>query len=823
MLRVFNISEVNHLNPAAAKQKDPPLIKVSYRFVMKEKAVLRYGPPYNPTYRGEDVPGTFCDKYFEDCDTKNCKVQSPNYPGLYPRNITCYYHIRQIKIPDGKVALIQVSQKNPHLIYVKDKNTPQMKRQSKLMLGNSCHILHDYIMIFDGNTTSDLVLLKACKGSSLSPIITSGPNLLLMFHASAYDFPFQDSPRRRVFGFQLDINVQYFDRESTAYIPRPNSQKPTMFPTNSYCQWTISSKGQRSGYLQAPAHSLSKNTTCVWRMVASNTEVVWLYFLHYRHVTHREMPQPRNNCSNDLSIFDGEDRSDDSTLFGNFCSVDEFPRVCSEVNPQGREGGTGPCPPEESYVSQSNALTLSLNYRIGTTPAHIKFLAKYEFVDKKQWGDPDEDNHPCNRIFTSRPDRKFLSPKDVFLFGRGGRRSLRCTYTFRAATYQKIALRIYRSRMGSDCITMHQSSSQRYECININSIKESTIKIDEELSPGLHIPRACVCNSSEVSPIIINSYTNELKLRFSISHMSAFQDYNDFFFEGDYEIIEPEETCKLKHSSGRFGNFTMGRRSQPSCHFYPRWVSATDGAFLLLQIPGSDANLHACKSDSRVNIFAVEESTPIMSVCPGPSEKGVHIFSSGWKDNMDHDEISPGSSLSWSQNFSLVRPKKIRKIARNRDLLVEHVGNMTGEYFIQWMSVWKPIHTAPISSVGVDICPHRCHSIEACIPKELWCDGVFHCSSYEDESAGACGILAALPWLPLVVVLALFVTVMLLLAAVMRHRKNIIERQNISQNNDIMPSIVDSPTCDVLPSLQSNGLKSTTQDFLIPPDKEDAW
>ena len=34
-----------------------------------------------------------CDREFSDCRQQTCFVQSPNYPGVYPRNRRCLYHI----------------------------------------------------------------------------------------------------------------------------------------------------------------------------------------------------------------------------------------------------------------------------------------------------------------------------------------------------------------------------------------------------------------------------------------------------------------------------------------------------------------------------------------------------------------------------------------------------------------------------------------------------------------------------------------------------------------------------------------------------------
>lgn len=60
------------------------------------------------------------------------------------------------------------------------------------------------------------------------------------------------------------------------------------------------------------------------------------------------------------------------------------------------------------------------------------FKALYEFVDLHQDGDP-WGRGPCSRRFASRsfpeappdPPINFSSPRDVFLYGRGGARNIR--------------------------------------------------------------------------------------------------------------------------------------------------------------------------------------------------------------------------------------------------------------------------------------------------------------------------------------------------------------------------------------------------------------
>lgn len=72
------------------------------------------------TWRGELVNGTYCDRVLTRCDTRACRLQSPNYPGVYPRNVTCYYRVEHKRAPPGHRALLAVNQRNSHKIHIKD-------------------------------------------------------------------------------------------------------------------------------------------------------------------------------------------------------------------------------------------------------------------------------------------------------------------------------------------------------------------------------------------------------------------------------------------------------------------------------------------------------------------------------------------------------------------------------------------------------------------------------------------------------------------------------------------------------------------------------
>ncbi|KAK7085285.1 hypothetical protein SK128_027934 [Halocaridina rubra] len=814
LLRIFNLSSDNPglTNPGSFQHQDNTMVRLSYRFLRREMAVLRYGLPYSPSYRGESMPKSFCDKYFENCDKKNCKLQSPNFPGMYPRNLTCYFHIRQTRIPDGKVALVSVLQRNPHLIYIKDKNTPHMSKERQLAVGNACHTLHDYLVIFDGNTTRAPVLAQICKGGApLSAITASGPDLLLLFHASPFDFPFQDSPRRLTFGFELDIEVEFVDIESTAYVRK-----------GSGCEYYVSSQGQRSGYMQAAAHSLLPNTTCKWVLKASSLEIVWLYFLHYRHVMHSEMPKPAQ-CPNTLSIFDGKNESD-AQLLGRFCKPEKLPKVCSGVHAPGPHSAS--CSPYESYVSTLPAMTVTLRYAAGTSPAHIEFLARYEFVDTRQWGDPKRNGGPCDRIFKERPDRLFASPRDVFMFGRGGAKRLRCVYSFEVASYQRITLKLLRSKMGPACTTIYKHSSGRHECSHGGEPGNPSIQIREE--PWINVPvqRACLCNISNGQPFTITSYTNRFELIFSIPNMSPSSDYNDYFFEGEYSVSEaPQEImekCNFtsRHLNGQYGNFTVGFGRGDLCATQPRLIAATDTYFLFLRVRGFAATQKNCEVASRINVYAAGGDSPLASICPERRDVYTHIFSSGWDDyefQFEYEDDvytwnnkSNGTTTTEMPFDEFDQELEIKKKMESRDLFIEYTGNYSGRFMVSWLSIWRPLKTSSQLAPYEDPCKTPCPDIQGCLPKELWCDGMYHCPSGLDEGAAACGLLAALPWVYLVAGSALALSLVSLFIAVVIHQiqtrlqKKVVAAATAAVNN-------------------GHGLKSATQDLLLPNEKENNW
>lgn len=101
------------------QQEIPFEFRIRYKFLSHSEAIVRYGSSSELYDLGSVTPGTYCTRQFEECSRNKCRLQSPNYPGMYPRNVSCYWTIRQKTVPTCKHAMIAVSQENSHKSLVK--------------------------------------------------------------------------------------------------------------------------------------------------------------------------------------------------------------------------------------------------------------------------------------------------------------------------------------------------------------------------------------------------------------------------------------------------------------------------------------------------------------------------------------------------------------------------------------------------------------------------------------------------------------------------------------------------------------------------------
>lgn len=74
---------------------------------------------------------------------------------------------------------------------------------------NHCDSVQDFLSIFDGRSTEFPELARICGGDSLPDIISSGPDMLIVFQTSPYDSLFHPTPVSYLLGFELQVEVSY--------------------------------------------------------------------------------------------------------------------------------------------------------------------------------------------------------------------------------------------------------------------------------------------------------------------------------------------------------------------------------------------------------------------------------------------------------------------------------------------------------------------------------------------------------------------------------------------------------------------------------------
>ncbi|XP_011496881.1 PREDICTED: uncharacterized protein LOC105361406 [Ceratosolen solmsi marchali] len=755
-------------------------------------------------YLGELISGTYCSKTFSDCDKKRCRLQSPNFPGLYPRNLTCYYAIRQHEVPKGKHPLISVKQPRGQLIAVRSKPPTQAELPPReLQLWDDCNIVKDHVTIYDGYNTMEPVILKFCGGGEPLPeVVSSGKDLLVVFTTSPYGTFLHPSPPHSLHGFQLDVQVKFVDSNSTTYAK------------NKRCEFWL--RGDAGGVLTSPQHSLPRNSTCLYHLRGESNSFptptsprpipkfptkadikwgrqkpvmpqpqfrVWLSILKF-HVS----TTPANTddeCSTTLKIWDGEmmplsatecndvlcekenensgnvnsiDSSlpssrlaSNTSLLARYCK-DKVPRSCDHAILQNT---SRPCSLGESFVSSGSSLTIEILVTETTALRPLDFRALYEFVDLYQDGDQ-YGNSPCSRVFYSRnrdtyPDRNFRAPRDIFLYGRGGAENLTCVYRFEGEQDEIVKLRFNKIFNGNrSCKSVSSSDYNRFLCVGSTGFSLKVMDLPWGNAPP--IQRDCFCSNRSL-PINFKSKSSTVEVHFKVHSMNSFDDYKNLYFEGTWEFFKTAQCMQKRRvhgPSGEIKNYaSIDDDNEQYCKNHPWLIEPGLNQYLYVKLPGTIAtNRTKCDTKNRIVVHIAGKLHA--AVCPR--------YSSGW-----HQSVVEVFSDGWtvSDNAMIVAAPRdaVRSIA------IEYIINEDitdgDEYSITWLELTRrPLLNSALVGfrLGHD-CEHRCPELDACINGSLWCDGVSHCPTGYDEALGHCSILLRMPPLHLGIGAIAFVSI----------------------------------------------------------------
>uniref|UniRef100_A0A182QA36 CUB domain-containing protein n=1 Tax=Anopheles farauti TaxID=69004 RepID=A0A182QA36_9DIPT len=743
--------------------------RLIYKFLRHSDAKLRND---NRIWNGDLVPGSYCNRNFYDCDKRTCRIRSPNYPGIYPRNLTCKYYINHRAPPSGLHAMIVLRQPDGHKLNMKEQATHHEANNRILRSWEQCDEAQDYLSIYDGAATEAPAIGRICGGDVLPDIVSSGPEMRVEFHTSPYDVPFHPNPVTFLPGFELEVHVLYVNSNSQSYIRQPGR-----------CEFIISAFESQTGELESPQHTLPPESSCLYHFQGRRHETVWVSFIKYHSAIDPTGFESPAECVTQLRIWDGRwsvtsrpygkypgslclcggwievwlfievfigappEYQRNASLIEQICR-EEVPRLCSRSLVA---KGSRPCSTQESYLSTGSDLTIE--YRpspIGTArlygPASA-FKLRYEFVDNSLGGAPLEplvapsampepaalvQFHPksCDRVFRSTSASRgiFRSPSNVFMYGRGGSPNISCIIRFEASGGESVRLTITRARFGGRSCQNMQNRSGRWHC-NHHGGPVSDLRISEvpwtDVAP---LPRDCLCSDVSGSITLAPLAASIVEVKFTTLQMEVDQDFRDFYFEGRYEFARDgcETDWSERRLRGRSGDAYL--KPTPCPALIQPWLlePETDSSYLVLKLKGFWMppllqSAPPCPTDARITVYSTNNPKNSRDLCPsGPD---VVAFSDGWDRAYEFSAAEIAKSLIIE--FKSPRRPPLELI----------------EYKFSWMEIF-PAHD----------CPHRCQELQACIPAELWCDGKVHCPSGQDESPTECDL--RLPLSPLHVGLA---------------------------------------------------------------------
>ncbi|XP_046807625.1 uncharacterized protein LOC111683168 isoform X2 [Lucilia cuprina] len=751
-------------------------------------------------YLGDLIPGTYCSRIFSDCDKKACRLQSPNYPGIYPRNLTCYYAVRQHDVPHGKHALILVKQPKGNLVWISTQDTTNVKVapstnekdkkfEPRLKTWSDCDHIQDYVTVYDGYTTRDPIVLKFCGGGQAVPAaVSSGPELLVEFTTSPYGtFTGSSSQVLPLYGFQLEVEVIFVDIQSPTY---SKNKKP--------CEFWI--RGSGRGILENPKHSLAPNTTCLYHLqgvgifktfdhlsLSRRTNAqglhhppsrfkVWISMLKFNldpefgnidetSVGAIGVLQTQEDCSGMLRIWDGSMREppickdlncmtetnqvhpslqqyshNTTNVIARYCRG-TVPRTCDRANIN--ETYARPCTVSESYVSSGDSITLELKNTESTVLRPLEFKLKYEFIDLHQDGLPMGGGElDCNRKFVSNlMDRKdpaiFRSVRNIFLFGRGGTRNLKCVYKFEGMRSERVRIKLRKvTTMNRHCMSRVDEDINRSFCYGDTSVKVEIF--ERPYHDTILLPRGCLCNSSNSShlPVEYTSTSNDVEVHFTAYNMTTLDDPDALNFEGMFEFIKGPSNCKDgRRKFGPSGTIDM-TFGDMECRTRPWLIEPSNGnKFLYIRLkaiflrkynPKKAMNTtivgtssYRCETKARAVLTTAEGLT--ITACPlAPDSKAyeyVEIFSAGWNER---------------PNFAIAN--------RSKAISVEFLRPENGDFSFNWMELIP----GPTLSIAEE-CQYKCSELNACVNVSVWCDGIQHCPSGDDETFLQCSAIMKLP------------------------------------------------------------------------------
>ncbi|CAH1119115.1 unnamed protein product, partial [Phaedon cochleariae] len=495
------------------------------------------------------------------------------------------------------------------------------------------------------------------------------------------------------------------------------------------------------------------------------------------------------------------------TLLARYCK-EHVSRSCDHSALANATRLPRPCTLAESFLTSGDSLTLELKLADSTALRPVTFKALYEFVDLHVDGEPYGDG-PCSRRFgnvaqgDNDAQHTFRSPRDVFLYGRGGAKNISCVYRFEVNKDERIKITLTEMTIKHRaCQTVISKDTNRLDCLGNSSATLRFYELPWADVPG--VPRDCLCavDKDKLIPFTYVSTTNVVELRFNVIGMNASDDFDSLFFEGSWKFIKTpgcERDLRLRGPSGEVVFSYPPPPEQANCEFNPRVIIPAPNKYLYVKIRGSIMK-HSTKMGNgtirtittgqhcdTANRIMIHTALYTAQVCPSERYSRAHlveVFSEGWHPR--GDQAVDGVALERIQIDRL-------GLELSKTVVVEFYGRQEGEYSIMWLELARrrdyPPNGLGLFMMHPDECQFLCPELAACVDPSVWCDGLEDCPSGIDEALTHCSLLFQLPPVYLFfgalgVIVSSILTILILWKTCRRRPRSILQTRLKSLSSD---------------------------------------
>ncbi|XP_012269853.2 cubilin-like [Athalia rosae] len=649
---------------------------------------LRYGqhPELYPNRRGEVVPGSYCERVFEDCKLQTCYVQSPAYPGVYPRALHCKYRL------NTRLPFIKLYIENEEFNIDGQRCENIMTCPMRPISSGSEHCPYDYIRVYDGkNETSPVIGTFCGMGKFPYSIIGTSEDLYVEFVSSPAG-PLLNT------GFHFNVG-------------NCPGHVETAGVKNGSCDWLLTSEtlGSGEGIFFSVAHWYPPHTSCTYLLKGRPGEIARLYFMSFR-VNRIESPLQiyDGDCGESLTLYDA-DWPDDARIIKTFC--DTFSRPMEN----------------HDFVSTSNALFVRFESKTGSySGSSLYYWAHYDFFNATKFGEPIPGSE-CDETFAAWKSQSgyLRSPLNTLVYKRPGDppTDLTCTYSF--VTDKRLFARVI---LTVEAVTFKDHPYA--QCGQCWDSRADRIIVKEPISSGSGKGN-CVCRLGGGSPPLrIVSRGEKLNLELLVDGVHAAASYFKHpapLFEARYEFAHSPLCGPALFPATTDGEIEFPHYEALGYVTPPRSIKCI---WELRVNPERDLWLHFDKikfasrscEDGKLDIFLPGTTEPYLGIC------GENVSVVREMPILSAAQLGPVGPISDTNDDE---PPAV---------IIQFTGSMAparAAFKIAWTELFHLPRdgSGALNTQKLEDCGFRCPGDAGCISARLLCNGVVNCPATQTPGA----------------------------------------------------------------------------------------